>query len=404
MENTNIILNALKNMQNDIRTMQDKREDSLWKEINFPCNLIDALNKLKKRELDLIRKNLAFKNLSSLKKSELALILSKLIPINYKDVLYLLDRDTYDLIKAIVKNAGSINRTNMSVSNVETLMGYGIVFPGLINNQKKLFMPIELINHFKEVDSSELEKIVIRNTEWIQITQGMMYYYGVLDAWRVIKKVEQLTKCKVDIEDFINVISFASDYYRQINFTDYGYKDARVNDFRSLIQEHNKRPNLEYYPFAKKEFINAGKAGYINDTSEMKSFIVFLQKNYNLSENDKNEIVTQLTNIINKDLANTKLIEYLQSRIEIPSFEYLQILTSKLMDLYNNTRQWRLKGHTPNELFQEEKKYLKPLPSQPFMTNQSKTNITDKSTLKKIGRNDPCPCGSGKKYKKCCGK
>lgn len=23
---------------------------------------------------------------------------------------------------------------------------------------------------------------------------------------------------------------------------------------------------------------------------------------------------------------------------------------------------------------------------------------------KKIGRNDPCPCGSGRKYKKCCGK
>lgn len=25
-------------------------------------------------------------------------------------------------------------------------------------------------------------------------------------------------------------------------------------------------------------------------------------------------------------------------------------------------------------------------------------------TGKKIGRNEPCPCGSGKKYKKCCGK
>jgi preprotein translocase subunit SecA len=23
---------------------------------------------------------------------------------------------------------------------------------------------------------------------------------------------------------------------------------------------------------------------------------------------------------------------------------------------------------------------------------------------KKVGRNDPCPCGSGKKYKKCCGR
>lgn len=27
-----------------------------------------------------------------------------------------------------------------------------------------------------------------------------------------------------------------------------------------------------------------------------------------------------------------------------------------------------------------------------------------KSDNPKVGRNDPCPCGSGKKYKKCCGR
>ena len=32
---------------------------------------------------------------------------------------------------------------------------------------------------------------------------------------------------------------------------------------------------------------------------------------------------------------------------------------------------------------------------------KSKTVVKPKS--QKIGRNDPCPCGSGKKYKKCCG-
>ena len=26
-----------------------------------------------------------------------------------------------------------------------------------------------------------------------------------------------------------------------------------------------------------------------------------------------------------------------------------------------------------------------------------------KTAAEKVGRNDPCPCGSGKKYKKCCG-
>jgi len=25
-----------------------------------------------------------------------------------------------------------------------------------------------------------------------------------------------------------------------------------------------------------------------------------------------------------------------------------------------------------------------------------------RNTAKKVGPNDPCPCGSGKKYKKCC--
>jgi uncharacterized protein YecA (UPF0149 family) len=29
---------------------------------------------------------------------------------------------------------------------------------------------------------------------------------------------------------------------------------------------------------------------------------------------------------------------------------------------------------------------------------------TFRRTMPKVGRNDPCPCGSGKKFKQCCGK
>ena len=31
-------------------------------------------------------------------------------------------------------------------------------------------------------------------------------------------------------------------------------------------------------------------------------------------------------------------------------------------------------------------------------------NVTVRRTMPKVGRNDPCPCGSGKKYKNCCGR
>jgi len=39
-------------------------------------------------------------------------------------------------------------------------------------------------------------------------------------------------------------------------------------------------------------------------------------------------------------------------------------------------------------------------------TNKDDTSVKEpkRRESKKIQRNDPCPCGSGKKYKQCCGK
>ena len=57
----------------------------------------------------------------------------------------------------------------------------------------------------------------------------------------------------------------------------------------------------------------------------------------------------------------------------------------------NNTRIWENNGYTPSELFE-------------ILSNRKKNIINFPMQKKKIGRNDPCPCGSGKKYKNCCGR
>lgn len=48
-----------------------------------------------------------------------------------------------------------------------------------------------------------------------------------------------------------------------------------------------------------------------------------------------------------------------------------------------------------NEIFSEEKQ------KELYKEQKRSTTIVKE---KKIGRNDPCPCGSGKKYKFCCGR
>ena len=45
-------------------------------------------------------------------------------------------------------------------------------------------------------------------------------------------------------------------------------------------------------------------------------------------------------------------------------------------------------------------------PSKKMITNDSEASEIKKKPVRKqkIGRNDPCPCGSGKKFKQCHGK
>ena len=50
-----------------------------------------------------------------------------------------------------------------------------------------------------------------------------------------------------------------------------------------------------------------------------------------------------------------------------------------------------------------EIKQQAPAPQQELITNGANNSTKSASSKKIVGRNDTCPCGSGKKYKNCCG-
>ncbi|WP_312701960.1 SEC-C metal-binding domain-containing protein [Sedimentibacter sp.] len=66
-----------------------------------------------------------------------------------------------------------------------------------------------------------------------------------------------------------------------------------------------------------------------------------------------------------------------------------------LWNMHDAKAEWLYGMDEWNNIFDEEKrKQIK----KDF--NRSKIVVNEN----KVGRNDPCPCGSGKKYKKCCGR
>lgn len=90
-----------------------------------------------------------------------------------------------------------------------------------------------------------------------------------------------------------------------------------------------------------------------------------------------------------------------QIGVTFPTEKALREALHLIVDLYNNTRLWTNNGFTPREMHEKfEKPNLKPLPNENGGFNSSINQPLP--SRKKTGRNDPCPCGSGKKYKKCC--
>ncbi|WP_332692907.1 YecA family protein [Halalkalibacter lacteus] len=397
-----LLIEAVEGAKAHNRQLQSKREQQAWKETNIPCTLFDAISRLTKNDMDQIRKSLRIKNASSLNKSKLAAELVNQIPSLFEDTIYTFDQERYELVRQIIKNEGYISDPNLSFSKIEVLKEYSILFPGKYRNENVLFMPMELMHTFSQVDGFELQKIVRRNTEWTRLIHGLLYYYGIMDSGKMLDKIQQLTGAEVNPIEYFNMLFLTIEYYGQAQYSAYGIHDHRVFDPEHLIEEHNMRSSISNYRFTKKQLVKAGEPNYIEKTPAMNSLLRFISKHFDLTNEESDKIAMQFINMINMDAQPIMMLQYLQSQLEFPSFEFVQEVTDKIMDLHNNTRMWVLKGHTPRELSQVEKKHLNPLPSAPFATNQTNSKVVDIRNHTKTGRNNPCPCGSGKKYKKCC--
>lgn len=84
------------------------------------------------------------------------------------------------------------------------------------------------------------------------------------------------------------------------------------------------------------------------------------------------------------------LLEIMEDHGYSPNEGHLNRIIQLLMNMHNSMPTWMNNGWAPDELL--DKMYGR------------KSFYNEDGSRMKVGRNDPCPCGSGKKYKNCCGR
>ena len=88
--------------------------------------------------------------------------------------------------------------------------------------------------------------------------------------------------------------------------------------------------------------------------------------------------------VVTSDSPNMVVQEVLGS-IEAPGMKKVQAVVDALMAVWNATPRSELGDRSPAEVYSGS-------------ASRSEVTVPDK-----VGRNEPCPCASGRKYKKCCG-
>lgn len=393
-----MMVNAFAEMRADRERWIAKRETELWREMSAPFNLRSFLERLTKDELTNIRKNLNLKGISSFNKKQLTDVLEKELVGSLEHIVSSLDINQYKNISQIINNNG-IAQLRLENEQVEFYRELGIVFSCTLDGKRVLVMPNELLAKFNNLDKNNIVSKTKRNTEWIRITQGLLFYYGSLMLSELIDMVGKYTKpidLFEDYSDFYYVLNNAQKYYGEIKTYYNIYSNYRVFDHDEVLKEHRLRNSIEYYPFTYEQLYKAGEARFVEKNNAFRNFSKYLVYNYGITVKEADSFVEECVYAIRLDEKIQNIVDYVQQHFEIIDIEVMQEFMELITQLNNNTRQWILKGYTSSELFEIEQKFLKPLP------NSGLKLVVDNTKANKVGRNDPCPCGSGKKYKKCC--
>ena len=171
------------------------------------------------------------------------------------------------------------------------------------------------------------------------------------------------------------------------------------------------------------------------DYQEMKKYMT---KNMHLTETEAEDILLDLWDMLSTEDDFLESVQWFMGQFELMKKKQAEEVLNLFMPLSNNTRMIANKGHTPSELSGRIKFGPGNMPvitagsslaagmlaeaapeirkmgfGLDLESNAANIPVMDlpngldgpaKMSQKKVYPNDPCPCGSGKKFKKCCGK
>ena len=205
-----------------------------------------------------------------------------------------------------------------------------------------------------------------------------------------------------------------------------------VDDFESYTELKADQEGKPFYIPEKEELLKYQDDCYVEETKEVLALRAFLRDKLKLRRAD--DVLDDLTLAARCEEKDPQMVisgvERLAGRGCFGSVERINEFFQYYFAMCNSTRIPSNRGFTPNEMQERQGDPPRTIEFGPSISRSlqkggmdigelrqgisgsdipmswkaSMLNDLERVEQKKPGRNDPCPCGSGKKYKRCCGR
>lgn len=363
--------------------------------------LEDCLQSLRKEDLSSMASMMELAGRSGMTKQELASALYGIManPQYLQHTLLIAERKEWEFFHRLLKQP-VLESNKLQPDEYLFLKSRGLVFTFLDGDKLYALVPDEIGQSFRAIDQKETRRIWERQRLAADYLNAAANLYGVCELERLVDIFNSHNDKELTLDELESVYWRQQGreqlFYKYEHYVVSNYFEGFNDELMMLLEEIRGKPC--YVP-EKERFLQYADSGFIENTLQLERLKTYVMKNI-CSDPDTVDILMENIQIacsmerpLDEMLAE---FEYVKLRLSRRDIEGVMPL---LVEVYNNTRMWSNRGFTPVELQLMEPSTAKlRKPGQVIAAG-----IPQAAGAPKTGRNDPCPCGSGKKFKKCCG-
>ena len=361
------------------------------------ASLKDVFSQYSKPQLTQIAQIHGFKGYHKFKKNELAEWLKNhLLETLYMNQM-LLDCEKTDL--DIFDHAIEKKGITIPIVLVEHSL-FLCSYTGYQPDYSFLMVPEDVEEKYKKICTREFRQELETRSLLKDYCNGALVLYGAVSREEIRDIYKHYEKQDIPeklMEDVIRRMCRDEDLYL---FQDGLLIDTRMDEhYQDVWEEQKAYPR--YLPGEKEEMLACGRAYGQPLGPDTEFFTEYLEKKLKLQEPDITLMYAEISEALRMNANIDEILSiFADYGCKISSRKKAKELSDNLCRLDRVLRRWELNGHTREEIDalsgQDSAKAGN--------TADTQSKIVPFAQKKKIYPNDPCPCGSGKKYKYCCGK